>query len=429
MSVRDEDGGSAAGETAFDLLRPYRRLVLATFLGWFLDAFDQVSLLLVLPDIGASLHANLAAMGLVIAAQSIGRVVGNVGWGWLADRYGRKLTFMAGVVLFAACSGLTALAWSYFALLVIQFVFGIGFGGEWTASASLLMESVPARARSLASAVMMTGYEVGFFAAAGMQALLLPHFGWRALFVVGIAPALLAIFIRRGVDESPVWLKQRENAMPHSSQGRQGDVALPNGRWPLLRNLATLQACMFMAAVQFTTAAIYSFYPTLLKTSDSFSPTAIFAAIGAYSVGSVLGKVLCGLAATRLGARLTILICIACVLLLAYPFTRASTIGLAMLVAFCMGGCSSGLFALVPFYLSVRFANVVRSFGMGLAYAVAAAGQSVASYLVPKLGHGFGLAEAITVCAFGAALVVAAVVAFEPSILPGRDIDDPAVAS
>lgn len=141
---------SPGQSSPFRELLPFWRVTLAAFLGWFLDAFDQVVLLLALPDIGKSLGASLVAMGLVITAQSAGRVLGNTGWGWLADRYGRKLTFMVGVIWFAVFSGASGLAWSYAAMLAIQFLFGIGFGGEWTASAALLMESVPARTRPLA---------------------------------------------------------------------------------------------------------------------------------------------------------------------------------------------------------------------------------------------------------------------------------------
>ena len=239
------------------LLRPHWRLVVAAFLGWFLDAFDQVALLLVLPEIGRHFGVSLTAMGLVITAQSVGRVIGNTSWGWLADRYGRKLTFMIGVIWFAVFSGLTGLAWSYAALLAIQLLFGIGFGGEWTASAALLMETVPARARSVASSLMMAGYEFGFFAAAGVQALLLPHFGWRALFIVGVAPALLAVFIRIGIKESPVWLQTQRD------RTRAGAIkARPRFRM----DWAAWQACALMAALQFQTAAVYSFYPSLLKT-------------------------------------------------------------------------------------------------------------------------------------------------------------------
>ncbi len=397
------------------LLRPHWRLVAACFLGWFLDAFDQVALILVLPQIGAHFGVSLTAMGFVITAQSIGRIFGNIGWGWLADRYGRKLTFMIGVIWFAAFSGLTGLAWSYAALVVIQLLFGIGFGGEWTASAALLMESVPAKSRELASSLMMAGYEFGFFAAAAMQALLVPMFGWRSLFFVGVAPALLAIFIRVGIAESPVWLRMRaeQDAQP-------SDARVPKPRFRM--NAAAWQACVFMAVLQFQTASVYDFYPTLLKTVHGFGPNGIFGAIAAYSIGSILGKLTSGFVASRHGDRATILGLLAITLVGIVPFVIAASVPTVLVTAFIVGGSSSGVFALVPHYLSVRFADAVRSFGMGLAYAVAALSQGVATTALPEVGRGTGLATAIA--AFVAlATIATAIVAFrEPRDLPGRDM-------
>ena len=408
-------------ETPLALLRPYWRLVLASFLGWFLDAFDQVALLLVLPEIGKDFRVSLTAMGLVITAQSIGRIFGNVGWGWLADRYGRKLTFMASVIWFAAFSGLSGLAWSYAALLVIQLFFGVGFGGEWTASASLLMESVPDRARSTASALMMAGYECGFFAAAGVEALIVPHYGWRALFIVGVLPAILVIFIRLGVAESPVWLRTRRERAQGGGEGRGvARGAPPRPRFRM--DVAAWQACAFMAALQFLTASVYAFYPTLLKTVHGFSPNSVFAAIAAYSIGSIGGKLLTGWLAARVGDRPTILGCLLVTTLGIVPFASASALPLVVLTALVVGGSSSGLFALVPYYLSRRFANLVRSFGMGLAYAVAAGAQAIATYVLPLTGRGTGLAAAIEVFVIGSAVAAAAVVIREPRELPGRDM-------
>ncbi len=404
------------------LLRPHWRLVFACFLGWFLDAFDQVVLILLLPEIGHHFGVGLTAMGLVITAQSVGRIFGNIGWGWLADRYGRKLTFMAGVVWFATFSGLSGLAWSYTALLVIQLLFGIGFGGEWTASAALLMESVPERAKSVASSLMMAGYEFGFFAAAGAQAILLPRFGWRALFLVGLLPALLAIFIRVGIAESPVWLRtqaERGRAGASARRGRAGS-SVP---W----SLPTLQACAFMLALQFQTASLYAFYPTLLKTVHHYSPAGVFAAIALYSTGSIAGKLITGALATRFGDRVTILGCLAVTLALLFPFVAGGSAPVLLAAAFVIGGSSSGVFAMVPHYLSLRFANAVRSFGMGLAYAVAAGAQGVATYVVPATGRAVGLAHAIELFVVAATLGVAAIAARDPRTLPGEDMDaDPA---
>ncbi len=415
----DLDG--SASETPLALLKPHWRLVLAAFLGWFLDAFDQVALILVLPEIGKHFDVTLTAMGLVITAQSIGRIVGNIGWGWLADRYGRKLTFMVGVIWFAAFSGLSGLAWSYAALMVIQLFFGIGFGGEWTASAALLMETVPERARAVASSLMMAGYEVGFFAAAATQALLLPHFSWRVLFFIGIAPALLAIFIRVGIHESPVWLRtQRERA-------EGGGAVKPRERFRMTP--AAWQACLFMAVLQFQTASIYDFYPTLLKTVAGFGPSGVFAGIAAYSVGSVLGKLTCGALAARFGDRATILGCLCVTMAATLPFAAAASAVPLIATAFVIGASSSGVFALVPHYLSLRFANAVRSFGMGIAYALAAASQAVATYALPAIGEFTGLVKAIDIFVIGSSLVVLAVAYREPRVLPGRDMEgEPAPA-
>ena len=98
-------------------------------LGWFLDAFDQMVFIFLLVRLGQEFHVSLVAMGVVLTAQSWGRVVGNTVWGWWADRWGRKTTFMIGVIWFAVSTGLTGLAWSYGAVLVFQILFGIGFGG------------------------------------------------------------------------------------------------------------------------------------------------------------------------------------------------------------------------------------------------------------------------------------------------------------
>ncbi len=406
----------------FALLRPHWRLVLAAFLGWFLDAFDQVALLLVLPEIGRHFGVSLTAMGLVITAQSLGRAIGNTSWGWLADRYGRKLTFMVGVVWFAAFSGMTALAWSYSALLVIQLLFGIGFGGEWTASAALLMESVPARSRQVASSLMMAGYEVGFFAAAATQAVLLPLYGWRALFVVGIAPALLAIFIRVGVHESPVWLRMQQERTAGSPEASP-TTAPPRPR--LRMDHAAWQACALMVALQFQTASVYSFYPTILKTAYGYGASGVFAGVAAYSIGSVLGKLLCGRIATRIGDRWTMLGCLCVTVLGIVPFVSAAATPVLLAAAVVVGASSSGVFALVPHYLSLRFPSPVRSFGMGLAYALAAGGHGLATYVVPAAGNSLGLQHAVALFVVASSLAVAAVALREPRVLPGLDMDEP----
>ena len=269
------------------------------------------------------------------------------------------------------------------------------------------METVPARARAVASSLMMAGYEFGFFAAAGAQAILLPSFGWRSLFLVGIIPALLAIFIRVGISESPVWLRTRAQADTRSRPRFRMDAAA----W---------QACALMAVLQFQNAAITSFYPTLLKTVRHYGPDGVFVAVAAYSVGSIIGKPSCGWLASRIGDRATLLIFLLIAIADVVPFVTSGNATLLLVAAFVMGAFGNSVFALVPHYLSLRFASPVRSFGMGLAYALDAAGQWIAGYVVPATGRLVGLGHAMELLIVAGSILVAAIALREPADLPGE---------
>jgi SHS family lactate transporter-like MFS transporter len=401
----------------FRLLRPYWRVVLAALLGWFLDAFDQMVLVFLLVRLSHEFSVSLVAMGVIITAQSWGRVAGNTLWGIGADRWGRKLAFMVGVIWFAVCSGLSGLAWSYGAMLVIQVLFGIGFGGEWTASAALLMESVPARARSVASALMMSGYEFGYFAAAAANALILPRWGWRPMFFIGVIPALLAIFIRWGIPESPVWL---------ASRGKRESLP-PRRRYRI--TWAAVQGWAFMAVLQFQNVAIFAFYPAFLQQVHHLSPEQVFPYAAVYSVASIIGKPLCGWIASRLGHRPTVIGYLVLTCPGAFLFTMTTGPVAIAAGAFVMGIIANSIFALVPDYLSRRFGSNNRSFGMGLGYALAAAGGSVASFAVPWLGTSMGLAGSMEVLIIAGSIAAAAVAALEPRDLPGRVMETDGEAS
>jgi len=401
---------SDASPDSLTLLRPHWRVTFAAFMGWFLDAFDQTALLLTMPDIARDLGCTIGALSSVLMAQAIGRAIGNTSWGWLADRYGRRMAFMIGVVWFGVFSGLTALAWSYLALMVIQFAFGIGFGGEWTASAALLMESVPAKARPMASALMMSGYEMGFLLAAGVQAVVLPHFGWRPMFIIGLAPALLALFIRMGVKESPVWLKSK------ADQTKREKV-----RFRL--DAAALQAIGLMALLEFQKAAIFNFYPTILRGPHHLTPAQVFWPVGLYCIGSLVGKLLCGRLAERFGEIRVMIGALLVVIASIWPFLSGPTYLVLLVSAFVIGGAASGVFALVPHYLAQRFPSDTRSFGMGLGYAIGSIGQGVAAKLISAFGRGPALSTSAELFVVGSTVLAALVAAVRPRYLPGEHME------
>ncbi|MBF0858499.1 MFS transporter [Gluconobacter sp. LMG 31484] len=417
---------SPSSQGSLRALLPYWQVTFASFLGWFLDAFDQTTLMFTLPDIAHDFGCTIADLGAVLMGQSIGRAVGNTGWGWLADRYGRKPAFMLGVVWFALFSALTGLSHHFYVLMAVQFMFGIGFGGEWTASAALLMESVPAWTRPMASALMMSGYEVGYFVAAGVQALVLPHYGWRVLFFIGLAPALLALFVRIGVPESPVWLRNREVRL---AQGRQQHVQ-PKLRPKFRLTGAALQAIAFMSFLEFQKAAIYTYYPTILRGSHHLTQQAVFWPVTLYCLGSFSGKVLCGWLAERFGELRVMISALVVVMLAIWPFLSAPGWTMLLVAAFVMGGAASGIFALVPYYLAQRFPSDTRSFGMGLGYALGSIGQGMAQKFVPMFGPtALTLPLSAEIFVLGTSLVTGAIALIRPKELPGEHMEGDETAS
>ncbi|HUJ03118.1 MAG TPA: MFS transporter [Rhizomicrobium sp.] len=182
-----------------------RNAVIASYLGWTLDAFDFFLLIFVVTDIAKEFDASVATVSIAITLTLAFRPLGALIFGRLADRYGRKPVMMADVLLYAGFGFLTAFVPSLFALFVVRALFGIAMGGEWGVGASLTMESIPRRSRGLVSGLLQAGYPSGLLLASAVYGLFYTHIGWRGMFMLGIAPALLVLYIRRSVNEPPAW--------------------------------------------------------------------------------------------------------------------------------------------------------------------------------------------------------------------------------
>src|SRR5690348_14346561 len=188
-----------------------RNALLAGFLGWTLDAFDFFVLTYVLSDVARDFHRTRPDIALTLTASLAMRPVGAVIFGLMADRYGRRLPLMLDVIFYSVVEVLSGLAPNYTVFLILRLLYGIGMGGEWGVGASLVMESVPAKWRGIVSGLLQEGYAVGNLLAAIAYFTVFPHVGWRAIFFIGGLPALLTLFIRAKVKESPVWHHSRTN--------------------------------------------------------------------------------------------------------------------------------------------------------------------------------------------------------------------------
>ena len=187
---------------------PLREAVFATvagFLGWMLDSFDFFLVVIALPRIASDFHVKTPAIAASLTLTLVFRPVGALIFGLLADRYGRRIPMMIDLVFYSAVEVATAFAPNLTTFLILRALFGIGMGGEWGVGTSLVMEKVPAKWRGLLSGFLQEGYAAGYLLSAVAAYFMLDRFGWRPMFLLGGAPALLALFIRIGVRESEVW--------------------------------------------------------------------------------------------------------------------------------------------------------------------------------------------------------------------------------
>src|SRR5262245_21239056 len=186
-----------------------RRSLLAASLGWMLDGFDIMLYALVVSELLRDLSISTGVAGLLGSLTLVASGIGGILFGLIADHYGRRRALIGSVLVYSVFTAACAFAQSVWQLGVSRFLLGLGMGGEWTSGAAMVSETWPDRHRGKAVALMQSAWAIGYVLAALVVALVLPRFGWRVVFFIGILPALLTLWIRRRVQESEVWLQSR----------------------------------------------------------------------------------------------------------------------------------------------------------------------------------------------------------------------------
>src|SRR6185503_7091202 len=186
-----------------------RNAFIASYLGWMLDAFDFFLMVFVLRAVAAEFHSDVKAVSVAVTLTLAMRPLGALVFGILGDRFGRRPVLMADILLFSILELASAFAPTLTALLIIRAAFGFAMGGEWGLGASLTMETIPTKSRGAVSGVLQVGYPSGFLLASIVYGLLFDTIGWRGMLAVGVLPALLVLYIRRNVAESPAWHRMR----------------------------------------------------------------------------------------------------------------------------------------------------------------------------------------------------------------------------
>jgi SHS family lactate transporter-like MFS transporter len=335
----------------------HRSVVIASFLGWMLDAFDFFLVVFVLRHLASDFRTGITAVTVGISITLAMRPVGAFLFGRFADRYGRRPALMASILLYSAMELATAFSPSLRVFIVLRALYGIAMGGEWGIGASLAFETVPVRSRGLVSGILQAGYPCGYLLAAVIYGLLFDRIGWRGMFVVGAAPALLVLYIFSKVPESRTWTAARAEPAKPSLIARMG------GHWML-----ALYAIMLMTCFNFFSHGTQDLYPTMLSAQRGFSPGTISWIAVVYNIGAILGGIIFGTLSSRLGRRRAIALA-AALSLIVLPFWAYSTTPVALAIAaFAMQFMVQGAWGVVPVHLNELSPEGMRATFPGVVY-------------------------------------------------------------
>ena len=341
------------------LNRVQRHTFLACFLGWSLDALDFFLLTFVLVPISREFGRSIPEVAFAITLTLMARPLGAFLFGLLGDKFGRRIPLMIDIVFYSLMELLTAFAPNFTVLLVLRVLFGIGMGGEWGLGASLAMESLPTATRGLFSGILQQGYAVGYLLAALVYWIVFPHFGWRGLFVAGALPALLVIYIRAHVPESPVWRRDR-------SQHKHGSVRLS----VLLRQhgLLFVYAALLMTAFNYMSHGTQDLYPTYLEEQRGFGVNAKSIISIVYATGAICGGTVLGFWSQKWGRRRVIILSAVCGMLLIPLWIFAPNTGLLIVGGFLIQFMVQGAWGVVPVHLNELSPPDFRGTFPGLVY-------------------------------------------------------------
>ncbi len=207
------------------------KTLLASSAGWVLDGMDVMLYAFALTAIQHEFNLSAAGAGGLASVTLIASGIGGLLFGMLSDRIGRARSLIISILVYSVFTALNATATNVFQLILWRALVGLGLGGEWAAGSVLVAETWPAEHRGKAISLMQSGWALGVIAAAIATAVILPKYGWRWLFVVGIFPGLLTLWIRRNVQEPEIW-KESRNLQPRTSVIQSLATIL---RAPLLR--------------------------------------------------------------------------------------------------------------------------------------------------------------------------------------------------
>lgn len=397
-----------------------KRALLSASLGWMLDSMDIMLYAMVLAHLMKHFGMSTATAGLMGSLTLFASAVGGVLFGLIADRFGRVKALMGSILIYSVFTGACGLSQNIVQLAVFRVMLGLGMGGEWATGAALVAETWPAEHRGKALGFMQSSWAIGYALAAGVTALVLPRLGWRAVFFVGVLPALLTLWIRRRVEEPEIWRRSSESRKDASTKASLAEIF----RRPFLKN--TLVTSLMNAGTMFAWWGLFTWIPAYLglppdQGGIGLSVVKTSSWIIVMQTGMWFGYVSFGFICDRVGRKKTYIFYLfaAAALVFLYSSVRHNTALLLLgpFLAFFGTGYFSGFGAITAEIFPTR----IRASAQGFTYNIGRGLSALAPFTIGALAktHGLSLAFYLTAAFF----LFSAAVAFALPETKGKSLD------
>jgi MFS family permease len=439
-----------------------RRTLLAAALGWMLDSFDAMLYALVLTHVMRELGMSKATSGLLYTLTLLASGIGGISFGFLADHIGRKRALMLSILTYSICSFASGLSTTVFMLAVFRFILGLGMGGEWNTGATLVAETWPDELRAKAIAIVQSSWAIGYALAAVVSGIVLRYANWRAVFFVGVLPALVTLWIQNRVPESEMWREHHrietssqrnkiQKLEPQRTQGSQSEdrdssfrispraqrtprfKVLESGdnsfslifRAPYLKSTIALLLLNFFG--MFGWWGLFTWLPPYLSLPVEqggrgfgiMGTTTLLVILNLF--GMFPGYASFGWVADHLGRRRSFILYtfIAALLVPLYAIARSQVVLLVLGTVVAFFG--TGFFSGSGIIGSEIFPTRVRARALGFTYNGARTMSSLAPYVIGRVGQIKGLGWAFYLCA--AAFLLASLMATQLPETKGRALE------
>lgn len=377
-----------------------KRALITTSLGWMLDSMDMMLFSLVLVDLQRDLHMSATTSGLLMSLALISAAIGGVFFGWFADKVGRTRALIASMLIYSIFTACCGLAHTVVQLGIFRFLLGLGIGGEWAAGGALVAETWPDEHRGKAIGIAQAPWAIGYALGAAITALVLPHFGWRAVFFVGVFPAAVTLWIRRSVKEPEIW-REKVATMPLRNifRGKLGRV--------------TLITASMNAASLFAWWGLFTWIPNFLSLPVAqggrglnIIQTSTWTIV--MQAGTFLGYLSFGYFADTFGRKRTYIVFLLMAAAIVPVYARLHDPNMLLMLGPVVGFFGTGFFSGFTIIASEAFPTAVRGTAMGVVYNIGRLLSAGAPYLIGFITEISGIELAlssISIAFFVAALI------------------------